>query len=133
MINKYKKFLVLTCLVLGLFLVLPMAKARTKTTAQKSALNGLNTTAGLYGGQDAFGGIKEPAQIIGIVIGVALSFIGVVFFALLVYGGFNWMIARGNEEEVKKSIDLIQQAVFGLIIVLAAYAVADFLTKAFVK
>ena len=33
----------------------------------------------------------------------SLSFIGVLFFALMVFGGFMWMTARGNEEQTKSS------------------------------
>jgi len=43
------------------------------------------------------------------------------------------MMARGNEQEVEKAIGLIQAAVFGLIVVLAAYAVVAFLSGSFIQ
>ncbi len=56
-------------------------------------------------------------------INIALSFLGIVFIILMVYGGILWMTDQGNEEQVKKAKDLIISAVIGLIIVLAAYAI----------
>jgi len=65
------------------------------------------------------------------VISFALSFLGVIFFILLLYGGFLWMSDQGNEEQVKKAKDLISAAIIGLIIVLSAYAISWFIINAF--
>jgi cbb3-type cytochrome oxidase subunit 3 len=65
-----------------------------------------------------------PEAIIGSIVQVALSFLGVIFLVLMVYGGFLWMTARGNEEQVAKAKNLITAAIIGLIIVLAAYAIS---------
>ena len=64
---------------------------------------------------------------IGTIIGVLLSFIGTIFFVLIIYGGFLWMTARGNEQNVTKAKDLITSAVIGLVIVLAAYAITSYI------
>jgi cbb3-type cytochrome oxidase subunit 3 len=66
---------------------------------------------------------------IGKVIGVALSFVGVIFLVLIIYAGFTWMLARGNEAEAKKAKDLMFDAVIGLVIILAAYAITAFVGK----
>lgn len=66
------------------------------------------------------------AQIVGGVINAILSLLGVIFLALLVYGGFKWMTAGGEEEEVTKAKDVIKHAIIGLIIVLAAAAINAF-------
>lgn len=64
--------------------------------------------------------------IVGNIVGAALSFIGVLYFGLMIYGGFLWMTARGNDEQVKKSIELITQASIGFAIVAAAYILTRF-------
>ncbi len=64
--------------------------------------------------------------IIETVIKTILSFLGVIFLILMIYGGFLWMTARGNEDQVVKSKNLIIAAVIGLIIVLASYAISFF-------
>lgn len=68
-----------------------------------------------------------PSTIIGQVVGAALSFIGILFLILMIYGGFLWMTARGNQEQVQKAIELIISAVVGIIIVAAAYLLTQFI------
>jgi hypothetical protein len=64
--------------------------------------------------------------ILGTLIGSVLALIGIVFFILVVYGGFMWMTAGGNQDTVKKAINTIVSAAIGLIVVLAAYAITTF-------
>ncbi len=65
----------------------------------------------------------------GILIGAILSFIGIIFMILIIYGGILWMTATGNEQQVTKAKGLIFQAVIGLIIVLSAYAITAFIGR----
>jgi hypothetical protein len=73
------------------------------------------------------GVITDIPSLIGKVVGAGLAFIGVIFFILIIYGGFSWMTARGNEQEVIKAKELFYAAVIGLIIVLSAYAITSYL------
>lgn len=74
---------------------------------------------------------RSVEPIIGKVISVILSFLGVIFLILMIYGGYTWMTAMGNEEKVKKAQQLIQAAVLGLIVVVAAYAITIFVMDRF--
>lgn len=65
-------------------------------------------------------------ELIGSIIGTALSFVGVIFFLLILYAGFLWMTAFGNEEKVTTSKSIMEHAAIGLIIVLSAYAISKF-------
>ncbi len=76
--------------------------------------------------KNAGGGGGLPA-IIGTVVGAALSFVGVLFLLLMIYGGIVWMTSQGNEQQVEKARNLIIAAIIGLIIVLAAYAITSFI------
>lgn len=69
---------------------------------------------------------QDVPTIAGNVIGTALSIIGVLFFILMVYGGFNWMIARGDDGLISKAKDTITAAIVGLIIVLGSFAITNF-------
>jgi cbb3-type cytochrome oxidase subunit 3 len=82
------------------------------------------TEAGLTGG----GG--DVAVLAGRVVGTALSMIGVLFFILMIYGGFLWMTARGNEQQTDKAKQTITAAVIGMIIVLSSYAITTFVFQA---
>jgi amino acid transporter len=64
---------------------------------------------------------------IGSMIGIVLSFVGVIFLILMIYAGISWMTASGNQEKVTKAKELIINAIIGLIIVLAAYAITAFI------
>ncbi len=64
---------------------------------------------------------------IGKVVGAVLSFLGIAFFILIIYAGFRWMFARGNDQEVAKAKDIIVSAVIGLVIVLSAYAITFYI------
>lgn len=55
-----------------------------------------------------------------------LSILGVVFLGLLIYGGYTWMTAQGNEEGVATAKKIITAAVIGLVIIMASYAITDF-------
>jgi cytochrome bd-type quinol oxidase subunit 2 len=67
-----------------------------------------------------------PETIVGTVINIFLGILGVIFLVLIVYGGYVWMIARGNEAEVEKAKDTMTRSVIGLAIVLAAYGITYF-------
>lgn len=69
---------------------------------------------------------KDVSVIAGNAIGTALSLIAVLFFGLMIYGGFRWMLSRGEEDEAKKALDTIFAAIIGMIVVLAAYAITNF-------
>ncbi|NCN99874.1 hypothetical protein GW920_02020 [Candidatus Falkowbacteria bacterium] len=65
----------------------------------------------------------------GQIIGLILSFIGVLFLGLMIYAGILWMTSSGNEQTVATAKDLIINAVIGIIIVFAAYALTSFLGR----
>ena len=67
------------------------------------------------------------SSIAGTAVSVFLSILGIIFIVLMLYGGYLWMMARGNEEQLTKAKELIQAAVIGLIIIVAAYAISFFI------
>lgn len=78
------------------------------------------------------GGGKTVDEIIQKIINTVLSFLGVGFLVLMIYGGYVWMTARGNEQEVGKAKNIITNAIIGLVIVLSAYAISYFIVSTFV-
>lgn len=71
-----------------------------------------------------------PEDMISTIITTVLSFIGVIFLALAIYGGFIWMLARGNEQEVEKAKQIIQNSIIGLVVVIGAYAISWYIINA---
>jgi TRAP-type C4-dicarboxylate transport system permease small subunit len=70
--------------------------------------------------------VKDLPPLVGSIIGNLLSMIGVVFFVLMIYGGFLWMTARGNEDQTSKAFGTILAASIGILIVMGAYAITNF-------
>ena len=135
-INKKSGISFLAAIGLAFFVFVAVGGVGVLTTnAQSEAVKGLNQTANkAYTGDnidenqvDSAAVITDIPSAIGKVVGALLSFIGVVFLILMIYGGFMWMLARGNEQEVAKAKDLIFAAVIGLIIVLSAYAITSYI------
>ena len=78
-------------------------------------------------GADSIGlGNADVKEIVNNIIVVILGFLGLIAVVLILIGGFMWMTAGGSEERVKKGRQFIINGVIGLIIILAAYAIASF-------
>jgi TRAP-type C4-dicarboxylate transport system permease small subunit len=93
---------------------------------------GLNATAAGTGHAEMAGiEDKTPAELIGQVINGVLAFLGVIFLILMIYGGYLWMTAAGNEQQVEKAKNIIRDSIIGLIIILAAYAITYFIVNKF--
>ncbi|MEA3464136.1 MAG: hypothetical protein U9R14_03625 [Patescibacteria group bacterium] len=80
-------------------------------------------------GQEAYGtGGDEPQQnvqeIMARVIAVSLGLLGIIFTSLIVLAGYKWMIASGNEDKISEAKDQLKAGIIGLLIILAAYAIA---------
>lgn len=67
--------------------------------------------------------------VIARIIRIALSFIGIIVLVLMMYAGFLWMTAGGNEDQIDKSKKILKNATIGLAIVLSAYAIVAFVMR----
>lgn len=84
-------------------------------------------------GQDA--GIDsqtELPELIGQIINIILGFLGIVLLLLILYAGFLWMTAGGDEGKVKTARQIIANSIIGLIIIVAAFAISNFVLGALV-
>jgi len=68
----------------------------------------------------------DVGDIVAYSIKMVLGLLAIIFLVIIVYSGFAWMMARGNEEKVSKSLATIRMAIIGLIITLGAYAITYF-------
>jgi len=81
-----------------------------------------------YGSATGLSG-DNLATIVGRIIHVFLGILGVVALVLILYAGFLWMTAGGDEEKVKKAKQIITQAIIGLAIILSSYAITSFIVS----
>jgi len=69
---------------------------------------------------------------IGNTISVVLGLLGVALVVLLIYGGALWMLAMGDKERITTAKKTITNALIGIIIVVAAYAISSYVIGALV-
>ncbi|MDP2631878.1 MAG: Ig-like domain-containing protein [Candidatus Uhrbacteria bacterium] len=84
-------------------------------------------TVGTAAGLDTSRSISE---IIGTIIGVFLGILGVLALIIVLYAGFLWMTAGGEEKQVLKAKQWLINGVIGLVIILSAFAITNFIFNA---
>jgi len=73
--------------------------------------------------------ISSPQEFLGNIIKTVLGMVGTIAFALVVYGGFIWMVSAGNGEKVKMGQQTIFWAAIGLVAISASYAIVSFIIE----
>ena len=127
MINFFKKIFIfiffLSSILVNFNQVLP---------AEAISLSGQKGFEGNTGGKigSQFGGEKSNSLkiIIAGVVKVVLSCMGLVFVIMIIWAGWTWMTAGGNEEKVKTAMAQIRNGIIGLIIIMGAWAITVFVT-----
>ncbi len=66
------------------------------------------------------------------IIRVAMGLLGTVALVIILFAGFTWMTAGGNEEKIAEAKKWIFAGVIGLAIILAAYSITNFVVKGLV-
>jgi|GEM_PF-6922756 len=65
-------------------------------------------------------------QVVRNIIRWALGFLGLIAVIMVIYGGFLWMTAAGNEQRIEKAKKIIMGAIIGLVIILLSFAIVQF-------
>ena len=78
-----------------------------------------------YGAATQLGEV-DPRVAVANIINIALGLLGIIAVVLIVYAGFKWMTSAGNEEAVGSAKKTLIAAVIGLVIILSAYIIANF-------
>jgi hypothetical protein len=122
--NKLSKHLISLAIISVLtlsFLALKPVFADTDQYGLNYVNNGLNNSLTN----------SDPRTVIGRIINIALSFLGVIAVAIILLGGFKWMTAGGNEEKTGEAKKLLGAGVVGLVIILASWGIATYLLNTF--
>lgn len=72
----------------------------------------------------------DPRQFIANLLKIILGFLAVLATILILYAGFSWMTAAGNDKKIKTATDTLQAAVIGLLLILAALSITVFVSNA---
>lgn len=84
-------------------------------------INEINGTIGLTG--------SNPQVVAARIINVALGFLGIIAVVIVLYGGFMWMTAAGNEERISKAKQILTAGIIGLVIIIMAWAIASYVVR----
>lgn len=88
--------------------------------AADSVLSDAKTASGLGGSATSI------YSSLGSLIGVLFGVLGIIFLLLVLRAGFMWMTAQGDPKAITKAKDIMIQAVVGLVILLSAYSITEY-------
>jgi len=117
----------LTMVVSGFFgLLAPVARA------QGDGLINADSLGVSYGAATGLGS-EDVRATVARIIRVAMGLLGIVAVVIILVGGFKWMTAGGNDDNVSEAKKWIFAGVIGLAIILSAYALATFIINQLVS
>lgn len=76
---------------------------------------------------DVFGNFGE---LVASVVNFALAAGGLVFFAMLIWGGMRYMLARGDDKLIMEARQTVTNAVIGLLIIVSSFAIIKLISVA---
>ena len=125
--SNLTRFLLSLVLMSGVLSVSPVLALNLKDgfSSSTGSLSNFATQSG-YTNQT-----KTPEYYVGLLLNGLFSILGIVAIAMLIYSGFVWMTARGNESKVEKAKENIIDVIMGLIFIIGSYALTTFLLKIF--
>ncbi len=74
-------------------------------------------------------GKSDLPVIVGRIIKAFLGLLGTVVVGFMVYAGFVWMTAGGEEEKISQAKKILLNSVIGLAIILSSYSITNFVLK----
>ncbi|MFC1598265.1 Mbov_0395 family pilin-like conjugal transfer protein [Patescibacteria group bacterium] len=66
---------------------------------------------------------RSPVEIVLYLLSWVLGILALIAVVIVLYGGFVWMTAAGNEEKIDKAKKILRNALIGLLIVLSAWGI----------
>ena len=126
-------FFLLLVLTLNFLVVSKMALAEITidgTTQGSGSAGAWSSQIGMEKVGTAFGETKDTEDIrykVVRVINLALTFLGIICVGLIVFAGFKWMLAAGNEDQIKSAQKILKNTVIGLLIILVSWSITIFI------
>lgn len=97
------------------------ADGGTFTNKAKEAIDKIGGASGLS---------NTPLETaIGNIINIFLGTLGIVAVCIVIYGGFLWMTASGNTEQVETAQTLLIQGLIGFVIIALAWSIATYVVS----
>lgn len=72
-------------------------------------------------------GASSLPDVVARIIGVVTSLLGLILLGYLIYAGYLWMTAGGDDKKVIEAKTMIKNAVIGLVLIALSYAISSFI------
>ena len=97
--------------------------------AQDTVSEGFNIAQNIGGG--AFG-TTDIREVIVNIVNIALGFLGIIAVIIIIYAGWLWMTSAGNPDQVDSAKKTLRNAVIGLGVIIASWAIVGFFVNQFI-
>ncbi|HAM88220.1 MAG: hypothetical protein US83_C0010G0039 [Candidatus Falkowbacteria bacterium GW2011_GWC2_38_22] len=71
----------------------------------------------------------DPKQMMVEIVKYLMTFLGIIAVVIILYGGFKWMTAAGNQDSVEDAKKIIIAGAIGLVVILSAFAIITFIVN----
>lgn len=73
--------------------------------------------------------LQDLAVIVERILNIAVRLAGIAAFIMLIVGGFQYLTAGGDSKKTQAATNTLTYAIFGLVIVIAAWFILSFIAK----
>lgn len=98
--------------------------------ANAALAGGITSQVETFSGKVGLTKQSSIPQMGAMIIKALLTFVGIIFFGLIIYSGYLYMTAAGEQEKLKKAKETFVKAAIGLLIIISAYAITSFVINA---
>ena len=127
--NIIYSLLFITCLVFA-SLVKPVSAF---TCPEKTVRVGESVSALSECNVEKTEGDKSLMSNVSMLINVFASVMGFLAIGMIIYGGFMLLTAQGDPAKIKRGKDVVTYSIIGLILVMLAYAIVNFVMNSGIK
>jgi len=85
-----------------------------------------NEDLGIQYAQSTGLGDRDVRVMVADIVRTLLGLLGILAVVIILIGGFKWMTAMGEDDKIGEAKKLLSAGVIGLVIILCAYAIANF-------
>jgi hypothetical protein len=131
----FKKYMIISkkrFLIMSLALILTLSWFFVTFQSVNAQQVGLSEVGEVYGSTDA--STSTDIRTIAVrIINVTMQLLSVIIIVLMLYSGYQWMMAAGNEKQVTEAQARLKNAVIGLVLVLVSWGVSTFIFTYLIK
>ena len=71
----------------------------------------------------------HPAEVAANIIAIILGLVGIIFFVMILFSGYELMTSVGNEEVVGRAKKRLQYAIIGIVVISLSYIITIYVSE----